>query len=306
MKIATMSEDYRKYLKAKGFAERTIRTYTGYVRMFDEFLGKNDLKDIEDITRNMVSRYQTSLCTKNEFNQKALCLGTQALRMVAVMSFCKYLHRMGHLENNPASHIEVPNLPKSLPKTILSEKEVLKILKAPNNKDPLEIRDKAILELLYSTGIRNTELRQLCVYDADFSRGFIRIHGKGDKVRIIPMGDVASWYLGEYLKASRPRLLKKLTDILFLSKNGKQLTDDFPAWAVQKYASRAGIDKEINAHTFRHTFATHMIKKGANLRIVQEMLGHRSLVTTQIYTRVEIGDLKKVHSETHPREVDLV
>jgi len=306
MKASTMIEDFEKYLKTKGFSKRTIRAYVGYVRTFDDFLDKNGFKDIENITRVLVSQYQTSLCTKNEFNQKILCLKTQALRMISVMSFCKFLHKMGHLENNPASHIEIPNLPRSLPKTVLSEKEVLKILKATDNKDPLEIRDKAILELLYSTGIRNTELRQLCIYDVDFSRGFIRIHGKGNKVRIIPMGDVASWYLGEYLKQSRPKLLKKLTDILFLSKNGKQLTDDFPAWMVRKYASRVDITKEINAHTFRHTFATHMIKKGANLRIIQEMLGHRSLETTQIYTRVEIGDLKKVHSETHPREVDLI
>ncbi len=306
MKIAAMIEDFEKYLKAKGFSGRTIRTYVGYVRFLDDFLSKNDIGDIESISRDMVSKYQTSLCTKNEFNQRVLSLKTQALRMIAVMSFCKYLHKTGHLENNPSSHIEVPNLPKSLPKTVLSEKEVLKILKALDNKDPLEIRDKAILELFYSTGIRNSELRQLCIYDVDFSRGFIRIQGKGERVRIIPMGDVASWYLGEYLKRSRPVLLKKSTDILFLSKNGKQLTDDFPAWSVRKYASRVGITKEINAHTFRHTFATHMIKKGANLRIVQEMLGHRSLETTQIYTRVEIGDLKKVHSRTHPREVDLV
>ncbi|MFA6637079.1 MAG: site-specific tyrosine recombinase/integron integrase [Candidatus Omnitrophota bacterium] len=306
MKIIAMIEDFEKHLKTKGFAERTIRTYIGYVGIFADFLSKNEVYDIEDINRDKVSRYQTSLCTKNEFNQRKLSMKTQALRMVAVISFSKFLHRAGYLENNPASHIEIPRTPKSLPKNILSEKEVLQILKSPKDNDPLEIRDRAILELFYSTGIRNTELRKLCIYDIDFSRGFIRVTGKGNKDRIIPMGDVASWYIEEYMKRSRPKLVKGTSDVLFVSRNGKELTDDMPSWMVRKYAARIGITKQINAHTFRHTFATHMIKKGANLRIVQEMLGHSSLETTQIYTKVEIGDLKKVHASTHPREVDLV
>ena len=306
MKIALMIDDFEKHLKTKGFSERTIRTYVGYVQFFDRFLEQKNVREIVDISRDLVSQYQLSLCTKNEYNQRLLCIKTQALRMAAVISFSKFLHKLGHLENNPSSHIDIPRLPKSLPKSILSEKEVLKILKSPKDNDPLEIRDKAILELFYSTGIRNSELRKLCIYDIDFSRGFIRISGKGGKDRIIPIGDVAAWHIEEYLKRSRPQLLRKHTDTLFISKNGRVLTDDFPSWIVQKYASRIGLTKPINAHTFRHTFATHMIKKGANLRIVQEMLGHSSLETTQIYTKVEIGDLKKVHSETHPREVDLI
>lgn len=300
--ISELLKAFDDYLEVTYISKRTIRTYSQYARVFKSFLAKNGISDIRYVTPKMPFDYQVSLASKNEFNDKALCIKTQCLRMTVVIVFLRFLHKHGYTPTDLGNHIQLPRIPRSLPKTILSRREMLNILEQPKDNDIFEIRDKAILELLYSCGIRNTEMRTMTIYSADTSSGFVRVMGKGHKERIIPVGAVACKYIRLYMEKARPKLCKNDTDILFLSKSGRTLTEDFPADIVRKYAKRAGIKKEINAHCLRHTFATHMLKYGANIRVIQTMLGHESLETTQIYTHVEISDLKKVHSRTHPRE----
>jgi integrase/recombinase XerD len=306
MKITEAIEKYLEYLKVQNKAVRTIDTYSDDMKIFNRYLSIRNIETLEALTRNIINEYQISLCTKNEYNPRTLSIRTQVKRLTVIKSFCTFAHRYGYLETNLASHIELPRFPKSLPKCILSRKEILKMLKIPNDKDPIQVRDKAIMELLYSSGIRSAELRGLKIFDIDFSGGFMRVMGKGSKERVVPLGDIASWYLREYLQKGRPKYLKDNTEIIFLTKRGSGIAKRTLPLIVQKYSAKAGIKKNINVHTFRHTFATHMIQKGANLRVVQEILGHASIETTQVYTRVEIGDLKRVHAKTHPRETDLV
>lgn len=304
--ISDYIKPFVKYMKARNFSERTVKTYEGYAGFFRDFLAQQYIRDIHEVTPEMLTDYQISLCSKNELNNKLLSVKTQSLRLVAVIMFFRFLYEHKYLSEDMAVHIRLPRIPKTLPRLVLSRKEMLSVLREPNGADWLEIRDKAILELFYSSGIRNTEMRKLRVFDVDFCNGLIKVTGKGGKERIIPMGDVAAKYIQIYLSESRPHLAKKQIDILFLTKNGNMLTDDFPAEMARKYAHRAGLKKDIDAHCLRHTFATHMLKRNASLRVIQEMLGHESLQTTQIYTRVEISDLKKVHSKTHPRGKDLM
>jgi len=306
MKIEELIEAYQVYLKVQNKTDRTIETYADNISLFNRYLKKREISQLGQITRNTISEYQTSLCTQNECNDRLLSIKTQAHKLSIVKSFFNFLHRQGYLDINPASHVELPKFPRSLPKSILTRKEILKMLKIPDAEDPLQIRDKAIMELLYSTGMRSAELRNLKIFDIDFSNGLMRVLGKGRKERIVPLGDVASWYLREYLQKSRPKYMKNDTEYVFLTHRGTNIKRRTLPEIVQKYSKRAGIKKDINVHTFRHTFATHMIQKGANLRIVQEILGHSSIATTQVYTRVEIGDLKRAHAKTHPRETDLI
>ena len=186
----------------------------------------------------------------------------------------------------------------------MSKKEILKILNQPDPDNVLGLRDKAILELLYSTGIRNQELRNLCIYDIDIANNYLRVtRGKGKKDRVIPLGEIAATYVEEYLNHSRPKLLnKKETNILFLTKHGRAMKNNGLIETIKKYAVKAKLEKHITPHSFRHTCATHLLKNNASLRHIQELLGHASIESTQIYTRVDISDLKRAHKRYHPRE----
>jgi site-specific recombinase XerD len=227
---------------------------------------------------------------------------------VALITFFKFLHQKGLIEVNPISHLELPRLPKRPPSNYLTQKEVVELLRAADKTDLLGIRDKAILELLYSVGLRNSELRSIAINDVDFNNELIRIQGKGNKERITPIGRVALDYIQEYLQKSRPFLSNRNnpTDILFLSKRGKRLSIDCLPDIVNRYKAKTNITKRIGAHTFRHSFATHLLLRGIDLRSLQELLGHNSIETTQIYTHLDLKDLKRIYAKTHPRENDLV
>ena len=181
---------------------------------------------------------------------------------------------------------------------------MLAILEAPSGDTPLELRDRAILEVLYSTGLRNMELRNLTLFDADLKGGLLRIRdGKRKKERIVPLGECAVRHLRRYLRNGRPHLAQSSSQtLLFVSKNGRQITSANLIWIVKKYLKRTKIGKEITPHSFRHSCATHMLKGKADLRHIQELLGHASVQTTQIYTKVELSNLKEVHRRCHPRQ----
>jgi len=308
MQIKDMVPEFEKYMKTQNFTKRTIDTYLNNVDLFDRYLKQKDIRKLNDVTRDVVDQYQIDLTSKNRYTKRYLSVTTQQIRLVSLITFFRFLNQKGYIEVNPISHIELPKTQRRPTSNYLSYKDIIMLIKAANTKDSLGLRDRAILELLYSVGLRNTELRTLSVYDIDFENETIRIHGKGGKDRIVPIGKIALDYIQEYMEKSRPFLLKrnKPTQILFLSKRGNPLSIDTVVDIINRIKVKTDITKHIGAHTFRHSFATHLLLRGIDLRSLQELLGHNSIETTQLYTHVTLKDLKNVYYKTHPRETDLV
>lgn len=228
---------------------------------------------------------------------------TSSARLLsAIKRLFQYLYREKYREDDPSASLSSPKLPKNLPKD-LTESQVEALLQSPNTEDPLEIRDKAMLELLYATGLRVSELVGLELNDISLVQGVIRIIGKGNKERLVPLGEEAIYWLEYYLKYSRDYLLKDgPTDTLFPSRLGHKMTRQTFWHRIKYYAILTGIDSDaLSPHVLRHAFATHLLNHGADLRVVQMLLGHSSLSTTQIYTHVATERLKQLHQKHHPR-----
>jgi integrase/recombinase XerD len=295
-------QKFKEHLEVHNYSPRTVESYTSETKLFFAFLVRSGIKSVSEITRDTVKEYQNLLFYFKR-GDKGLSLKTQCTRIHGVKALCKFLVKDNYLLYDPAATLELPKLPKKLPRDILSQKETVKLLSAPDSNTRLGMRDRAILELLYSTGMRNTELRNLRLRDLDFSRSEIRISfGKGGKSRIVPIGEVAAHFIALYLKDARPRFFGASSEeALFLSKKGGKMSKSQLTQTVHKYAGKAKIRKTTGCHTLRHTCATHMLKGNADLRYIQELLGHGSLSTTQIYTKVELSDLKRIHTQCHPR-----
>jgi integrase/recombinase XerD len=213
----------------------------------------------------------------------------------------RYLLRENYIEMDPSEFIDLPKLGHSLPVS-LSEKEVEKLLEAPDITDPIGFRDKAMLELLYATGLRVTELVSLPFMSLSLAQGIVRVTGKGNKDRLVPFGEEASYWLSEYIKTMRPDILNgKTCNSLFVTKRGNFMTRQAFWYIIKKYALIAGIKTHLSPHVLRHAFATHLLNHGADLRIVQLLLGHSDLSTTQIYTHVAKQRLQNLHAQHHPR-----
>jgi integrase/recombinase XerD len=226
---------------------------------------------------------------------------TIARRLAALKAFYQFLVREKRIKNDPTANLESPKLEKRLPK-VLTVSEVERLLGQPDLVQPAGIRDRAMLELLYATGIRVSELVSLSLADVSLDMGYIKCEGKGSKERIVPLGTIAIRSCREYLQAARAKLVKERPEsALFVNHHGHRLTRQGFWKIVKKYAHDARVDKEITPHTLRHSFATHLLENGADLRSVQEMLGHADISTTQIYTHVTRGHLKEVYARTHPR-----
>ncbi len=223
-------------------------------------------------------------------------------RLIASLRrFYRYLMRENKITLDPTIQIQSPKLPRSLPKS-LSEDEVLALLNAPNIDDPIGMRDRAMLELLYACGLRVTELVGVKVTEVSLSDGVVRVTGKGSKTRLVPMGEEAVDWISRYLSEARPAIMqKRLCDALFVTKRGDEMTRQAFWYLIKRYALLAGITKHLSPHVLRHAFATHLLNHGADLRVVQMLLGHSDISTTQIYTHVARERLKKLHSVHHPR-----
>jgi integrase/recombinase XerD len=223
------------------------------------------------------------------------------LEAVALRIFFRFLTARGRIPSDPAEKLPLPRLPQTLPQP-LSQTDMAKLVAAPAGDTPLEIRDRALLELLYACGLRIAEACTVRLEHLDEEGGIIRVTGKGSKTRLIPVGRAALDALKTYLSAARPKLVSpKSGATIFLSIRGHPLTPARIWQLVRYYAKRAGIEEAIHPHQLRHSFATHLLAGGADLRIIQEMLGHASIATTQIYTQVDRGQLKSVHRKFHPR-----
>lgn len=226
-----------------------------------------------------------------------------ARNLSAIRMFHRFLMRENHLDHDPTANISLPKLPKYLPDT-LSQFEIEQILAEPDTATPKGLRDRAMLEMLYAAGLRVSELIALRISDLFFSDGFIRVFGKGSKERIVPIGEQAIDYTQRYLRTVRPFHVRagESHNFVFLNHHGRALSR-MGLWLIlREYVTRAGITKKVSPHTFRHSFATHLIEGGADLRAVQEMLGHADISSTQIYTHLDREYLKEVHRNFHPRE----
>ena len=299
--------EFAQYLELRGYAKRSIETYIGDTRMFFGYLHdeKPEIERIDQVTRKDALDYQISLYSHEDEKGKKYGVGTQIRKIVTVKIFFRFLIHNDYLLFNPAADLEIPKDSKKLPRNILTEKEMVEILQTPDMNTFEGIRNRAILEVLYSTGIRVTECANLTVYDVMEDEGVIRIiEGKGRKDRMVAIGKTALRFLRYYLVEVRSRFHKAedQTTEIFLKGTGQKMTRHDLCHLVQNILAKTSIKKKVSCHTFRHTCATHLLKHKANIRYIQQQLGHASLQTTQKYLQVEISDVKAVHRRCHPRE----
>jgi integrase/recombinase XerD len=302
-------EHFAEQMRVQGFSPRTVGSYRSHLAFFLAWLDREtDVEEVTAITPEVLHGWQTWLYGFADEDGHGLAIATQAARLSVVRAFFRFLVKTDVLLYDPAAGLELPKRKGILPRSVLSRKEIERLLAAPDATTLLGLRDRAMLEVLYSTGIRNAELRALQLYDVDLDRGFVRVNeGKNAKDRVVPLGDAACRWVKEYLTEARPKLAAARRDAageptLFLSKNGRPLVPLGVIYPIRKYARAAGIERTVTPHSLRHTFATHLLAGRADIRHIQAMLGHASVATTQIYTRVEVTDLKAVHRRCHPRE----
>ncbi|CED72295.1 tyrosine recombinase XerD [Aliivibrio wodanis] len=279
----------------RGLSENTLASYRNDLVKLLQWLDDNHYK-CASISAMGLNEYQAYLVDK-EYKQTS-----RARMLSALRRFFQYLHREKIRGDDPTALLMSPKLPQRLPKD-LSEEQVNDLLEAPNVDDPLELRDRAMLELLYATGLRVTELVSLTMENLSLRQGVVRVTGKGDKERLVPMGENAVDWIQTFLEQGRPVLLgEKSSDVVFPSKRARQMTRQTFWHRIKHYAVIAGIDTDkLSPHVLRHAFATHLLNYGADLRVVQMLLGHSDLSTTQIYTHVATERLKQIHQEHHPR-----
>lgn len=279
----------------RGLSQNTIDSYGHDLNRFLSYLDGKGVKEISDVGKFEIRAFMMYL------KRYGLSVKSVVRNLVAIRTFFRFLVQDGILENNPAEELELPKLDKSLPE-ILTIKEVESLLNQPDIAKPLGIRDRAMLEMLYATGMRISELTKLSVHQVNIEGGYVVLFGKGSKERIVPLGRESIEWLKKYLSEVRSKFnRKKESQYLFLSQWGKQMSRQ-QFWKILKeYGRRADIRKRITPHLLRHSFASHLLERGADLRSVQMMLGHVDISTTQIYTHVTGERLKKVHERYHPR-----
>ncbi len=305
MTVNEVSEQYLIYLKVSGRSDRTIRGRTYDLRRFIRFLTSIYVFQVDDITGKVMSEYQEELAFSFTSKGRPLALRSQAQLLGVAKGFTCYLKENDYLLHDPSEKLSLPKKPKSLPKVILKHDEIQKIMKSPDLKTATGYRDRVILELFYDTAIRRAELKNMLISDMDLEAGYIRINGKGNKDRVVPVNDHVCKLVINYTSAIRPVFLGKNKDTgyLILNRWGNQMSGKGIWEIVKRHCRKAGIMKNVSPHTFRHTCATHMLKNGAPIRQLQELLGHESLESTQIYTHVTIAELKAVHVKYHPGEI---
>jgi len=294
-------EKYIRYLEVeKDYSRHTILNYSKDLSEFKAFLGERALETVDYLAlRKFLSVLRERNLKSRSVSRKLSCL----------RSFFRFLNREGLLKSDPAKAVSNPKLEKHLPK-FLTEEEITRLIESPDSAKLLGLRDRAILETFYSTGIRVSELVGLNLEDIDFFSGVVKVRGKGKKERMVPIGEKALGALRDYAQKSKPegdgaasnsRSRKNNLQAVFLNKNGSRLTDRGVRLILDKYIRLTALREDISPHSLRHSFATHLLNRGADLRSVQELLGHANLSTTQIYTHVTMDKLKGVYDKAHPR-----
>ena len=280
------------YWLTTGASKNTLSAYRSDIKIFSDWLNENSLKDVN---HDMILDYLSYR------KDTRISPSTQSRFLTCLHSFYQYLITNKLIKIDPTEQLSYPKLEKKLP-VFLNIQEVEKLLDSPNSSSLFGQRDRAMLELLYSCGLRVSELINLSYHNINLKEEFIRIHGKGNKERLLPMGELAIDYLTKYEINSRPILLKNgQSDSYFLSNRGKAMSRQNFFYIIKGYAAHAGIKKPLSPHSLRHAFATHLVQKGADLRSVQLMLGHSDISSTQLYTHIQNAQLKAQHEKHHPR-----
>lgn len=296
--VARSEELVDRFLDAiwmeRGLSQNTLGAYRADLMTLSRSLAKNskpiDEADKADLLAFIAGRVESGAKPRSTARQ-----------LSSFRRFFRYIMREGMRTTDPTAEIAMPRIGRSLPKT-LSEEEVDSLLNAPNTDEPLGHRDRAMLELLYATGLRVSELINLKQSQVNFNQGVLRIVGKGDRERLIPLGEESQRWLKDFIESSRMEiLLERQTDYLFPTRRGDRMTRQAFWHIIKRYAEKASIRKKMSPHSLRHAFATHLLNRGADLRVVQLLLGHSDLSTTQIYTHVARERLKDLHGEHHPR-----
>ena len=289
-------DEYLGYLAAeRGLAENSVAAYARDLRRTMGYLTHAKVTSFPEVNRGVVARLLFWL------RAEGLAPRTVARHVASLRGLFRYLLTQGYVKEDPTAHLESPSPWTRLP-GVLSEDEVARLLGAPLISAHAGVRDKAMLELLYAAGLRVSELVSLRLSDVDLEVGYVRCHGKGSKERVVPLGTKAQSWVRRYLASARPRLARgRSSPALFLSRLGRPLSRQGLWKILRAYAKAAGIDRRVSPHTLRHSFATHLLERGADLRAVQIMLGHADISTTQIYTHVSRAHLKAVYDRYHPR-----
>ena len=279
----------------RGLSENTINSYGIDLKLFLEYLRENEIPSFKQVNKEVIVNYMQSEKNNNKANSSIL-RSVSSLR-----KFFQYLAQEKIIEKDPMLLIDTPKKKQHLPQ-VLTKEEVEKLLRSPNTGQVLGLRDRAMLELMYATGLRISEIINLKLEDLHLTMGTLQTLGKGHKERIVPVGDEAIKWINRYLEEARPKLLKqKRSNYLFLNFHGNNLTRQGVWKNLKAEVRKAGIQKNITPHTLRHSFATHILENGADLRIVQELLGHADISTTQIYTHLSNKQLADIYNRAHPR-----
>jgi integrase/recombinase XerD len=302
-RIAVEAERYLDHLTVeRGLSGNTLDAYRHDLRRYVEFLSRRDVADPDAVDEATIRSFVASLSASTHGPDERPYRATSVARALsAVRSFHRFLLREGVTQRDPAVGVPHPRLPRSLPRPLPVD-DVRRLLEAPDPSSPAGLRDRAILELLYGSGLRISELTGLDVDDVEVESGSLRVLGKGGKEREVPLGSFASAAIGAYLTRGRPALAGPSSrGALFLNARGGRLSRQSCARSLSRYVRLAGIDRRVTLHTLRHSFATHLLEGGADVRVVQELLGHASVATTQIYTLVTSQYLREIYESSHPR-----
>lgn len=300
MELNRARENYLRYVQIeRGLSSNTVAAYSRDIDAYVAWLAEREITEARDISLPVVSEYVQWLSTRSD---SPLTASSQSRILSSIKGFHKFLVEEGMVENNVTADVNPPKLPKRLPKAI-SVEQMSALLAATDGDDEVRVRDKALLELLYATGARISEAVNLNVDDVTMNEGMIRLRGKGGKQRIVPVGSYAQAALDAYLVRVRPIFSArgKSTPALFLGPRGARVSRQMAWLIIREAGERAQLDIELSPHTFRHSFATHLLAGGADVRVVQELLGHASVSTTQIYTMVTVDTLRETYITAHPR-----
>jgi len=296
---------YCRQMEVMNFSPETIRTLTVSYNRFAEFMAEINVRDARLVTGQNLTHFQMWLFHQPTFRGTARTPASQNRVMAFVKTFFAFMHQEGHIPTNPAKYIKYAKEPDCLPKNVLTPDEAKRLVEAPDLSTLYGYRDRTILEVLYGTGIRKQELLNLTIQDVDLDQGTLYVRrGKGQKDRVVPLTQVACKFLETYIKSVRLDLLRgQQSKALFVSRRyGYNLGTHALKIIINNYTRKIGMKKKVTPHLWRHTCATHLLKNNANLRHVQELLGHKSLSTTERYLRLTIADLKEAHTKFHPRE----
>lgn len=300
--LESLMREHLSSLEVRGYSEHTVKNRLVHIGFFIRWAYEHGLCEPIEVTRPVLERYQRYLFFYRKKNGEPLTFRSQHARLVPLRVWFRWMTRQNHILHNPASEIDLPRLGRTLPKNILSVPEIEQVMLQPNLADPLGLRDRAILEVIYATGLRRLEIVNLKLFDLQLDRGLIVVRqGKGKKDRYVPIGERATAWLKKYIAEARPQLALEPDDFtVFLTAEGEPFSRDHLTWTVRVHIVAAKIGKVGACHLLRHCMATHMHENGADIRFIQQILGHEDIKTTQIYTHVAIRALQQVYAATHP------